>query len=56
MVAPEETGFGTVVIEGMTAANVDGHSAFVWEGDGLLWTLEAPMRELTVRDGGGGGA
>ncbi|WYK06557.1 sensor histidine kinase [Cereibacter sphaeroides f. sp. denitrificans] len=56
VVAPEETGFGTVVIEGMTAANVDGHSAFVWEGDGLLWTLEAPMRELTVRDGGGGGA
>lgn len=43
---PEYNGFGSVVIEQLTASNLDGETVLDWRPTGLIWTLDAPLRAL----------
>ena len=44
--APPIPGFGSVVIERITAAGLNGSSALNFEVDGVIWQFTAPLKEM----------
>ncbi|WP_160316277.1 sensor histidine kinase [Ahrensia marina] len=44
--APEETGFGLQILERYAASTLSGKSTLDFASSGLVWTLEAPAKEV----------
>jgi two-component sensor histidine kinase len=49
-VAPARKGFGTVVIEKITPASLQGEVRIDWRREGLVWELDAPLAQLVHQE------
>ena len=46
VIAPEATGFGTIVLEKMTASQLSGNASIDYAPEGVVWQLRCPLSAL----------
>jgi len=47
------SGFGSVVLERLTAAGLNASAALSFDAEGLIWRLNAPLKEIVMTAPGG---